>query len=283
MNFEFAETPLWWPGLASQLANKKFVQLDTSLRIDSHSYSTTRFVLGEAHKPRMLMTVDVVQHATIFFPPKIEILPQFLEDALAKHGLHFYSIDEVMHNQCLQVLRAAFEIIRIIPDLFESVLVLAKRIVLLRVEDEAFDISYSSPEIPFSIFISIPCTEVPHCVVRVAEAIIHESMHLQLTLLEEVQPLFKSEGEKYFSPWKGELRASSGVLHALYVFAVIRGWLLKLPLDEVSAEYVRRRVAQIAYEADQLSNFETSTDLTVFGKAVCQRLLHYLRAEDAIW
>jgi hypothetical protein len=49
-------------------------------------------------------------------------------------------------------------------------------------------IRYSSPAIPFSIFVSVPPADERNVVARLAEAIIHEAMHLQLTLIEAIVP-----------------------------------------------------------------------------------------------
>ena len=46
-------------------------------------------------------------------------------------------------------------------------------------------------------------------------------MHLQLSLLDTVEPLLGTPGVSGYSPWKRELRPVEGLLHGIYVFAVI--------------------------------------------------------------
>ena len=272
----------WWPGLAQKLANQKWIELNTKYYLNIQNYSTTRFVFGQGHKPRSLLSIAGLPRKSDYLPPKIEVLPTQLEACFAGHGLRFYRPDEISDAAFSSALRVAYERISVAPGLFESVTVLARCIVLLRPEVDTSDISYSSPEIPFTIFVSIPCNHVENLGLRVAEAVVHECMHLQLTLLNEVQPLVQSDSEVHFSPWKGELRASSGILHALYVFAAIKRWLQLLPSNERDQTYVSSRISQITDEASQLYDFGLSTDLTPFGKNVCKQLLHYLRADCAI-
>ena len=59
---------------------------------------------------------------------------------------------------------------------------------------------------------------------RVAEALVHEAMHLQLSLLERRIELVESDRTKAvaFSPWRNSERDVQGVIHALYVFVIVR-------------------------------------------------------------
>jgi HEXXH motif-containing protein len=84
-----------------------------------------------------------------------------------------------------------------------------------------YDVSHSDPELPFCIFISLPQPGEADAALRVAEAILHESMHLQLTMIELCVPLIARDLLGGYSPWKHEVRPVSGLLHGLYVFAVI--------------------------------------------------------------
>lgn len=268
--------PPWWTGLATQLSYSKWVDLNINFDITNRNYSTTRFILGDTYKPVLVMGLKSVNYTGTYFPTEVEILPSELECRFAKNGLHFYGLGEVSESTFISTLSAAFKEIQTIPDLFNSVVTLANKVVLLRPSDDVSDVSYSAPDIPFTIFVSITVTQPPHIHLRVAEAIIHECMHLQLTLLEEVRPLFKSNVEKYFSPWKGELRNTYGILHALYVFTVIKKWLEALPVDKDTQSYVSGRLSQISHEIGLVAGVETSKDLTPFGRNVCSYLLKNL-------
>ena len=70
-------------------------------------------------------------------------------------------------------------------------------------------------------------------------------MHLQLTLLDTVEPLVGTSGTCGYSPWKQEIRPVEGLLHGIYVFAVIHQTLGVLAdLQPASQPYcVKRRNA----------------------------------------
>ena len=112
---------------------------------------------------------------------------------------------------------------------------------------------------------------------RVAESLVHEAMHLQLTLIEQATPLVHPSDESYFSPWKGTHRSPQGVLHALYVFRVIdqclerllalSGWSLS------SADHMRHRRHEIASQVHGIKAFKDSPALTVLGTHFVRRLI----------
>jgi hypothetical protein len=107
-----------------------------------------------------------------------------------------------------------------------------------------YDISHTTPELPLSIFVSIPAANERHAVLRLAESLIHEAMHLQLTLIETSVPLVRSTSATAFSPWKAEDRPVQGLMHGLYVFAVIHvalGVLMRAAPDTRDYAEARRR------------------------------------------
>lgn len=138
-----------------------------------------------------------------------------------------------------------------------------------------YDLSHSEPAIPFSVFVSIPVGE-PHGAMRVAESLLHEAMHLQLTLIERHAPLTTGEGEAY-SPWQQCARPIQGILHGLYVFGAIDDWLslcaaLPFATDEACA-YARGRQAEIAEEVADVADVQQSAGLTTFGAWFARALL----------
>ncbi len=112
---------------------------------------------------------------------------------------------------------------------------------------------------------------------RLAEGILHECMHLQLTLVEATVPMVSSADERYHSPWRGTMRPSQGVLHGLYVFRVIQDFQRAL-LDNGSVTageraYLARRIDTIEMEVGALGDFAGSRDLTVTGRRLAAMLL----------
>ena len=148
---------------------------------------------------------------------------------------------------------------------------------LLKPENDAYDVSYSDPLVPFSAFVSVPqkCESVE--ALRVAESLVHEAMHLQVTLIERLLPLVEESHQTYFSPWKGTQRSPQGVLHALYVFRAIDnffGCLLALSGWSVaSVEHLRERRREIARQISQVRAFKDHPALTEVGTHLARLLV----------
>ena len=70
--------------------------------------------------------------------------------------------------------------------------------------DSDVDVSFSDPELPFSIFVSCPPMDTQYRVERLAESIVHEALHLQLTLVERAEPLVEENTVETLvrSPWE---------------------------------------------------------------------------------
>jgi HEXXH motif-containing protein len=126
-------------------------------------------------------------------------------------------------------------------------------------------------------FVGVAQGDLPHRDLRLAEGILHECMHLQLTLIEEQTPLLATETERHLSPWRQTLRPTRGILHGLYVFRVIQDVFAELILHEGLADnerrYMSRRVDEINDEVAQLLDLSFSQDLTATGSALAKRLL----------
>jgi len=178
----------------------------------------------------------------------------------------------------LTCLQEAIEILTSLPTLHRTVAKLVRVCHLIKPEDDNYDVSYSDPQVPFSIFVSVPQSRRTNDALRVAESIVHEAMHLQLTLIEQATPLVHSSSdERYFSPWKGAYRSPQGVLHALYVFRVIAQYLERLlelpgwPLSSI--DHMRHRHREIALQVHEIATFKGNPALTALGSRFVQRLL----------
>ena len=147
----------------------------------------------------------------------------------------------------------------------------------MQAPDDDYDVSHSDPQVPFSIFVSVPQARRPHDALRVVESIVHEAMHLQLTLLEQTLPLVHPSDHTYFSPWKGTYRSPQGVLHALYVFRVIDRFLEQLQAFPVwsaaDADYIHTRRDDIARQIGEIETFKDCPALTTWGTEVVRRLM----------
>ena len=156
---------------------------------------------------------------------------------------------------------------------------LTRSIVVVKSSGSDYDCSHSDPSIPFSVFFSVPLGSDEVSTLRLCESILHETMHLQLTLFEQMVPLISEAGEfrKAFSPWRGEPRLLRGILHGTYVFHVIRHWYLELlsrsPRSSASITFMGRRSAEISGELSQLRNIYREAGFTESGRELIHRLI----------
>lgn len=136
--------------------------------------------------------------------------------------------------------------------------------------------SYSDPLLPFSIFVGIEGSEQANGDMRLAEGILHECMHLQLTLIEETVTMVSAKDERHYSPWQGTMRPSKGVLHGLYVFRVIqdfhRALLESGSLRPGERTYLTRRIDTIEDEVAAVGDLAASRDLTEAGRRLAAAL-----------
>ena len=207
----------------------------------------------------------------------IETLP---ENDLRKYqemGLAFYSRAELTTSSIFGCLQDAIHILAYVPTLQETAGSLVRVCHILKPEDDDYDVSHSDPYVPFSIFVSVPQKRKENCELRIAESIVHEAMHLQLTLLEQALPLICPTDDTYFSPWKGELRSPQGILHALYVFRVIDQFLEQLLTLSIwsseSVDHMCNRRTEIARQVRHIGPFANCPALTELGTYLVRRLL----------
>jgi HEXXH motif-containing protein len=190
---------------------------------------------------------------------------------LREHGLHVIT-PPLMNG----VIDNASQLMSIATDLETIVQRCVHEILVLKAPDDTIDVSHSEPRWPTRIFISLPRSS-PTADLRVAEAIVHEAMHLNLTFLERRLELIKSERHLY-SPWRNEPRPVSGVLHALYVFACISRFFEYLMrgacLEAKRRDHVRQRLDDIENEFISVNRSCVSEHLTVAGQLLVHNLFN---------
>ena len=260
---------LWWPKLAAQLVSNRAIELEKECGLSFGNYSTSS-LLGVQALALFDFPLDGEQHCVKSI--RLEALAPLIEGHFRKKGVSFYSAEDQSGSLLVEVLKAAFELIGLIPSLRLSVLDLVKILHVLVPQDATSDVSFSEPEIPFSIFVSVPKERVPHASLRVAEAIIHEAMHLQLSLVERVVPLVCGDEQPFYSPWKQTIRNTTGILHGIYVFAVINSWLERLPAS-LCSDYTNRRRAEIERQLKLNIAFPESAELTPIGCLLARAIM----------
>lgn len=229
---------LWFPGLTAELV-ADFVsrnQVEPSL---VEQYGTSRWLAGNTRPPAPDGgDIRVGPHVA-----KIEYLSS--ETAARFEGLHFADSRDPQIRERIQ---AAADVLTHVPSMAESIGSVVKVIHPIQALKD-HDVSHSTPELPFSIFISMPEKDERDALLRVAESIIHESMHLQLTFVDLIEPLSVDGRASGYSPWKGEVRPVTGLLHGLYVFAVIHQALgILARIRGEWRQYCRKRSSAIERE-----------------------------------
>jgi HEXXH motif-containing protein len=252
---------LWLPGLAERLVSsheatapgsgdERRCEVDESTqeRSDLSRRSSAGWQLGQN-----LVAIDN--------PPS--------EIALRLSGLSFAMIDPQRSRDQLQ---EAADVLGTVDGLVDTLGLLVRKVHLLEAPI-GYDVSHSDPELPFSIFISLPQPGETDGVPRLAEAILHESMHLQLTMIELQVPLIADDLERLYSPWKHEVRPISGLLHGLYVFAVIHQVCECWVESQVEGiRYCHKRRAEIEKEVTTLP--ERPSGLSPIGLELWRRCRH---------
>jgi HEXXH motif-containing protein len=264
----------WLPDLTTHLANAgwRFVYRESGLT--PSTYGTARAMERCPQAPRNVV-------AYLSNSCAVELLDSRLEIQYQDAGIGFYTEDEI--SSALRRVEDAIELIKRVPSLHFTVYALARSFHLIKLDDDDYDVSFSEPHIPFSIFISVPREQGSITSVRVAEAIVHEAMHLQLTLIERFLPLVWSGTREYYSPWRREFRNVQGMLHGLFVFCVVHRFLgalrsFCLARPEV-IRHIDERRAQIHKQGCRVRIFQNSADLTEGGSLVARTLIAIMEKE----
>jgi HEXXH motif-containing protein len=173
-------------------------------------------------------------------------------------------------------LRGGLATLAFVPGASRTVAALVKSIVPLGSPSPEHDVHYSDPELPFSIFVGVHSAPSSLGPLRLAETILHESMHLQLTFIEHELPLICGEDHQTLSPWQQTERPARGILHGLYVFRAIEDFMVAVAQER--ADYDRnahctKRIATIRNEIARLEGFDASPDLTLDGQQFAASLL----------
>ena len=209
--------------------------------------------------------------------PSLELPTELLDFFYRDHGLEYFPVVPGQTDAFIKKLNGAFGIIKSVSPVYEDITHLVRTIQILKSDQSENDVSYSHPKIPFSIFLSLCEEESKIADLRVAESIIHESMHLKLTLVENRMPLVKLHTENvFYSPWRGESRPVRGVLHGLFVFRVILDFYRALQATSIyktNELFLSGRISTIKSELYEINSFAVSPGLTEYGKIFVAKLL----------
>jgi hypothetical protein len=269
---------LWFPELTADLAARAWEGLRRDIDLTPDIYGTERVLSHCISAPRDIVGSLVMSAPSGTAPAtSIETLSREYAVEYQKKGVSFYSPAEI-RSTVLSCVEEALAIINQVPSLMRTVAVLVRSLHLIKPENEDHDVSFSEPHVPFSIFVSVPNRRMPEDRWRIAEAVVHETMHLQLTLIEQIIPLVKTSQCKYFSPWRATYRPVQGVLHGVYVFRVIDSFLAQLSPLGISSRYVEDRRGAINNQILDAQSLQDSPDLTLLGDQLIRRLMDSLNS-----
>ena len=237
------------------------------------SYSTAQFLNGS--KPCVLDTVSVAG-----FPfdsgIRLELLPSNLASRWQSLGLQFATKRDIENMGLEEVLSKSLDLMRLVPPLYGTVAGVCRSVHVLLASAERYDVSYSDPSLPFSIFVTCPTEGEPDRWERLAENILHESLHLQLSLIENIQPLVAdgAKEKKVFSPWRQEERSIGGLLHAIYVFGNLHCfWRQAACRHPPLATFAKARLDSINCEVGAAVDLLEPRYLTSLGRAISKSFL----------
>lgn len=201
-----------------------------------------------------------------------------LNDFYHEHDLNLLSQDDVLKLGGVKQFSQAFRVLEISPDCAKCISVLCKSVHFLKQLAPEYDTSYSHPDVPFTVFISISDETSATSTLRLAESLLHESMHLKLSLIEGHLDLIKQDSEQlFYSPWREELRPIRGVLHGMFVFKAILDFYMLLRIIYIGypeqLDFVEWRIEKITSELKELNMFYLSEGLTSSGAILAKNLL----------
>jgi hypothetical protein len=261
-DFTACPNPLWNNELARQLVNAK-------LKIFSANYSLTSCILKNVATNEKTIFADGID-SMVFVLPSDEIA-FFFND----HGLAPLTAGDSFGDAIAQITKA-IAIFDEMPSIKVFITQIVRSICILKAEDPDIDVSYSHPDIPFSIFVSVIDQPSSQTTLRVAESILHEAMHLFLTLIEGVLPMVNQDSkETFYSPWRDEPRPIRGVLHGLFVFKAISEFyngINRENTDLTVLKFLNNRIMSIKKEIKMLSGFSDSPGLTLYGSKLASNL-----------
>lgn len=241
-------------------------------RLTRDHYSTGRFL-----NPNTPNNDEVLRNIVVDgeLQLRCEAPSKALDLYCADHGLTLANKDQYLASVTTLEL-AVSQVIHRDWHLRSAVAELAWQCHLVRPPDDAYDVSFSDPDIPFSIFVSIPEAKNRRSILRVAENLVHETMHLQLSLFEQTCPLIDSAVPwSLYSPWKSEQRPAQGILHGLYVFVVLRwmwGNVLTGSPDADDQIFAQRRIEEIGEEIEAVRDLDGASALTKDGRELVAQL-----------
>ena len=260
----------WFPNLSKLVAKQSWRRL-AHHGFNPSNYGTHRWLEKDSTAERLVIATLNLDHS---HQCRFEVLPAPTRARYEQLGLVFPAYSS--KTKFVEVFHDALSVIASIPSLHTIVAEYLRTLHILQTPRANFDVSYSDPVVPFSIFVSVPISKSDRTL-RLVESIIHECMHLQLTLINIAVPLVGDRNACAFSPWQRTMRPIDGVLHGLYVFSVIYACFNALEhkhsLTLYERAHIEKRQVEITQEVMQVSQLSSAGGLTDIGRSLAGYVL----------
>ena len=273
-SFLNAPSPLWETDLTDKLVKAKYDDLLLDGIANRQSYSTAAALNIKDTSPKKHFLYSSNGTAIFLELPDFLNLSAFYEE----HGLIPLTDETLVKVKAASKIKKALDVLGLIPDCIACIAGLVNCIQVVESDGRDYDTSYSHPDLPFTIFVSVCEDDALSAGFRVAESILHEAMHLKLTLIQQHIDLVKADSaETFFSPWRNVQRPLIGVLHGLFVFRSVSDFyqsvLDKFTLNSIDDNFLTYRIADIKNDFEALQYFSNNHDLTKDGASLSANLL----------
>ena len=266
---ELIDRPCGWNRLAPARLRRRAVGGVSGWR----DYSTARCIAGL--DPVVLHTAGV-SSSPFASGVQVELLPEAVAHDWRSRGIELATEASMSNMGFPRMLEKSLDLIRTVLPIHGTVAGLCRSLHVLAASGRDVDVSCSDPSLPFSIFVSCPPATERNRVERLAENIVHEALHLQLTLVETIEPLVIDDPDEplVFSPWRNEPRNVRGLVHAVYVFGNIRHFWKRAATElPESSSFARSRIEAIDSEMDAAKQLSGSRTLTTAGRRLATSFL----------
>ena len=279
------ENSAWEPSLARMLTESQWGVLQQDKGIKRQHYSTLRAVSSGTSSGRVTVGTLALPKSSRCAPwhnLSIEWLPTRQLSDLFGCPYPCYSRTDPALPLALQTVAESFAILDRISGATDAIKHFVRSLHVLKPPDNDTDISFSDPEAPFSAFVSVPITVTVDASWRVAESILHEFMHLQLTAIEHIVPLLTNSNGALYSPWRREMRPVSGVLHGAYAFFGVNDFVLQALRFADSTRirsYLLTRHRTLREQFAEIQSLGDSDSLTPIGSAFARHMIEHVLCE----
>ena len=188
--------------------------------------------------------------------------PAAVRRSVEAQGLGFIGLEGVRPD----LVNRAETLIAVVPSLAAIVGSMVDKLHPLKASP-GYDISHSEPQWSSRIFVSIPDRSDDVGALRFAEGVVHEAMHLQLTLFEAQNPIVADLRGTMASPWRREERPYGGLAHGLFVFTCLRAFFFDLSSRKLGSisNHLQARIGEIQTEITSINLAQLSRGLTPLG------------------